>query len=845
MESKNSEFVVKQRGGGSVIKRPPVFSLDTKTLFVVWGQTVRSYNAQTGEFIRNYEGLDSTAIGVHLNPNNPDHLVACSDRGELIEWNWKKGVQVRKLNLDCDGNCVLKSFHLFGHPGSKKNCSLYGVLSQTGKTTLRINMFCFTTGKLKFKNIYDIELWERYHNYAFGGEEQQPFVAGIFGRLLQVALLSKDHSGKKQSVKCQHKLTCVACHPKFCSVLVGDKIGRVLLWHDFFNSTGTKPVYTEYHWHTLPVRDIVFSSVGSHFYSGGAEGVLVKWTVEAPNQKKFLPRLPATVVHLTVAPENLLLAISTLDNAIQLVDTSLRLVSVIQHFSWSAECVRRHLPAFPAGLSIDPRSEALVLNGGTGHVQFFSLLQNTLLYQVNVTGLNILTQEREKVIVNTDVIRLALSSDGMWMATVEQRDDKDSSPELRLKFWQYNDEKQTYSLNTSIENPHKSTVYTIEFQPSSSSKQLMAVTTGDDLKFRLWSLVGSSSIYKKGQVWQNESVGFFRNLPVQDASFSDDSSLLAATFGPTLTVWISDICEMKCSLTRSVAIQHELTHVEFGHNDCMHLVVTGSRTSIAVWNLLSLSLMWTVDLHLSLLISDHKSSLMAAFTSENDLVLFSPLHSEPVHKQSKLITDDAAIVGAVFAPSNKQHRSQLYFANSKWELFTVENTGDELKGSKAEEVTIDQLPIASWQPLTPFGALMAQQTTSDVKALEVGKHQMLGIPGAASVRTLLASPAHTTAPMSLLCGSVLLALVRDVERPSVTRNTKDVGADDDSGIVSSDEDEDSAVQTSKLEVARERVMTKECEVQHRHSDIQLADLENKLSSVLEEPFDWTEDLLTK
>ena len=54
--------------------------------------------------------------------------------------------------------------------------------------------------------------------------------------------------------------------------------------------------------------------IGSIFYRGGNEHVLVKWTVNAPEVKHFLPRLSAPIVHLTVSPDNQFMAVSTLDN---------------------------------------------------------------------------------------------------------------------------------------------------------------------------------------------------------------------------------------------------------------------------------------------------------------------------------------------------------------------------------------------------------------------------------------------------------------------------------------------------------------------------------------------------
>ena len=42
--------------------------------------------------------------------------------------------------------------------------------------------------------------------------------------------------------------------------------------------------------------------------------MLVKWTVDRPLDRRFLPRLPAPICHLSMAPDNRYLAISTSDN---------------------------------------------------------------------------------------------------------------------------------------------------------------------------------------------------------------------------------------------------------------------------------------------------------------------------------------------------------------------------------------------------------------------------------------------------------------------------------------------------------------------------------------------------
>lgn len=63
-------------------------------------------------------------------------------------------------------------------------------------------------------------------------------------------------------------------------------------------------------------------------------------------------------------------------------------------------------------------------------------------FQINITAQNFLTQERNVIIVNTEVTKIALNHDGSWMATVEERNDKVSCIEVRLKFWMYDIKQQ-------------------------------------------------------------------------------------------------------------------------------------------------------------------------------------------------------------------------------------------------------------------------------------------------------------------------------------------------------------------------------------------------------------------
>lgn len=57
------------------------------------------------------------------------------------------------------------------------------------------------------------------------------------------------------------------------------------------------------------------------------------------------------------------------------------MTSVIQNFTWGVSLSSKDL--FPAGLIVDPRTNCLVLNSRTGHVQFYNTHTKSLLYNVS------------------------------------------------------------------------------------------------------------------------------------------------------------------------------------------------------------------------------------------------------------------------------------------------------------------------------------------------------------------------------------------------------------------------------------------------------------------------------
>ncbi|KAI4488078.1 hypothetical protein M0804_004926 [Polistes exclamans] len=760
-------LIVTRKGGGSIIDHRPLFSEDGETLYVIWKHTIRAYSTLTGDFVQEFEGVDRRITGVVSYPDVFNTVIGCTDNGQLNFWSCQSGIITKKLDLNFLSveHPKVKTFHIVKYKnaiGVDISQVLITYISQNN-SNICLLLFDLKNGKYYKRQSISTKNPEYYVDVI--GNYGNNLVAVLHDTDLHILdpsrnLVDKLHkTGKTGRIP-----TCIAGHPEEECVATGDSTGRVVLWRNLFQS---RPFTAVYHWHTLPVTEIVFSKTGNHMYTGGGECVLVKWTIAAPSDKSFLPRLPAPIKYLTIASDNIYVAISTLDNGISVINPQRDLISVIQNLTWGIALSCKDL--FPAGLVVDPRTNSLVLNSRTGHVQFYNTHTKSLLYNIHITAENFITRERSVNTLNTEVTKVALNHDGTWMASVEERDDKVSAPEVRLKFWSFDTNQQIFTLNTSVELPHELGVNALQFQTNSlfGDEDPLVVTTGKDKKFKLWNLVEPTSIYKKTKHWHCYGVGNYHELSATDAAFSIDGSLLGIGFGSSLTIWEPDTCTLRSSLTHS-QYPHTITRIEFGKQEACNLIVVASDKHIAVWNILSLSITWSVSLNVTKLTADSKSIHMAAFTTENTLYIFNPQNSTPVYVKKSIIENDSSILGAVFVPrlqdskdsSNMlwQKKSQLYFIDSNQELLCLESESEI--GDALEIFSRNQTA------LTPFTNFIASQTVSSREENNSLVQESYRISGKDKIDEIFNVAAHTLPPMRMLCATYLLSLLSQKDQSS-------------------------------------------------------------------------------
>lgn len=179
----------------------------------------------------------------------------------------------------------------------------------------------------------------------------------------------------------QHTITCVKMSPCEMVAATADCEGQIFVWRNFEKKDSM--TNTLFHWHHTEVTSLAFSPSGVSIYSGGHECVLVKWTVASPGYRKYLPRMSSVIRHIVVSDDNENVLVCTEDNAIQLISGSDNIIkSTVQHFTYETKD-KTGQSKFPLGLRLNPRTNTLVLNGRSGHLQFYSAYTKSLLYNVS------------------------------------------------------------------------------------------------------------------------------------------------------------------------------------------------------------------------------------------------------------------------------------------------------------------------------------------------------------------------------------------------------------------------------------------------------------------------------
>ncbi|KAH8334339.1 hypothetical protein KR059_009071 [Drosophila kikkawai] len=517
--------------GGNIVEHAPLFSPDGRFMFVRCLTKVQVYATSTGELTRVLDDAKAPLISLELDLKQPELLLGCTSTGEVLRWNWRAGVLKKTVSLKLgvpEANVL--TCHLMNlYKGGDTACAFVTTKKRSGD---QVNWFVVNTStgdrievncglKLKVRTpLVDV------------GKGQYKYIILAQGFYIYFLNYVNWKFCRFKSAK-QHLITCVRMSPCEMVAATADAEGQIFIWRDFEKrETMTN---TLLHWHHDEVTSLAFSPSGVSIYSGGHERVLVKWSVAMPEERKYLPGMASVIRHIVVSNDNENVLVCTEDNAIQLLSGSNNaLKSTVQHFTYEVKD-KTGRSKFPMGLCLNPRTNTLVLNGRSGHLQFYSAYTKSMLYNLRVVDTNVHSEEANRIIYNTRITRAAFNIN--WMATGEVYNDLENFAEVRLKFWQYNEKLQSYILNTDIDLPHDHGFKTISFSSQFQVNNLRCASAGEDNVIKIWGITDSENIYKRGKMWCCLAQLSYRNLSIGSLCFSQDGSLLAVGYGNILALY--------------------------------------------------------------------------------------------------------------------------------------------------------------------------------------------------------------------------------------------------------------------------------------------------------------------
>ncbi|XP_007529066.1 WD repeat-containing protein 75 [Erinaceus europaeus] len=774
-------------GGSELNFRRAVFSADSKYIFCVSGDFVKVYSTTTEECVHILQGHRNLVTGIQLNPNNHLQLYSCSFDGTIKVWDYVDGILIKTYIV---GQKLHALFTL-----AQTEDSVFVTISN------KKDVFQLVSVKLPKSSSQEIEAKEisfvlDYINQspkciAFGYEGE--YVAAVRDFFLSVYFFKKKAtsrftlSSSKNKKHSKNDFTCVACHPKEECIATGHKDGKIRLWRDFHEDK--KYTYTTLHWHHDVVMDLAFSVTGTSLLSGGRESVLVEWRDAMEKNKEFLPRLGATIEHISVSPAGDLFCTSHSDNKIIVIHRNLEASAVIQGLVKDRSIF--------TGLMVDPRTKALVLNGKPGHLQFYSLQSDKQLY-----NLDIIQQEyiSDHGLTQIELTKAAFGCYGSWLATVEQRQERETDLELQMKLWMYNKKTQGFVLNTKVSMPHEDHITALCFCNAEKPETPTLVTASKDGRFKVWVLTDDSDIYKNAVGWTCDFVGSYHKYQATNCCFSEDDSLLAVSFEEIVTIWDSETWELKCTFCERAG---EIRHLCFGRLTCSKYLLGAIENGIlCCWNLLSCALEWSTKLNITVMEPDPNSENVAVISQSpggSDLFVFKPSEPRPLYIQRNISREE--VQWGVFVPRDVPesftseayqwlNRSQLYFLTTSQSLLTLSTKPPEEKLTP----TSKQLLTEESLPTTPFYFILGKhRQRQEEKSNDTLESELIQLPSAENIPAiseLLHTPAHVLPSASFLCSMFVNSLLLSQETESVEELPEDVDMEDEKQSDDSDEETD-------------------------------------------------------
>ncbi|KAF9916156.1 hypothetical protein BX616_004488 [Lobosporangium transversale] len=774
---------------------PVVFTSDSNYFFSCNARSIRILSVETGQVVRILSssveegGHKDTVTCVMLNLKNPLQLYSASLDGTIKLWDFNDAVLLQTFDTTVPITHMVISgsnpnhVYLTTTKTSKKQQQFQA--RKTGELRVKQNSVLLRfslkntrkrlTRLLKTRSCSGLAISSDGEHLVLSARNKLHVIHIGAGNGIEEGGLTENDESRFRCYVTPEKITCLAFHPTEGCIATGDERGRITLWYCFGKNID-RPVTTTMHWHAHQVAALAFTSDGNYLLSGGEESVLVIWQLQT-GFKQFLPRLGSEIKHITVSPDQSLYAIGQQDNSVNVIRSiDLKIKIAIQGLKYS-HVNHLHNP-LSTGLVIEPRNGHVVLNGLPGTLQFYDPIKEQHIMELEVTPRNKVSRTDEKEIIPPRVMHCAFSNDksARWMATVDGRDDQETTPELYLKFWEYDSDARTYILNTRVDTPHSKEITSCVFNPREGDHAPMVVTTSLDGTFKVWELTHQGES-RRGieaeRAWSCRSTGFYRDMVPYCSGFSSDGSLLAIAYGQIITLWNPYLNTLQGVLTQPPETR-PIKHLVFIKNS--PFLIAATKDHLYSWNLLTCSVWWNYQInvealkassttpHFMITCPEHKEE-----SSQHTIIVFKPTSPKPVYMET--ISKKVRAVTFMPDPTSPSKKAQndvvepILIMNYDFDLEVLGGrTAEDLKAEAeeaAEKARAAALEVEKQKSLVTdiFGSSVKAESKKEKKEKKENAIRNTGSKKNMVRNPLFDAPSHVMAPVSSLFEAFMAQLL--------------------------------------------------------------------------------------
>ncbi|KAK7554656.1 quinon protein alcohol dehydrogenase-like superfamily [Phyllosticta citricarpa] len=565
----NGRWYASEPVGGRFLQIDPVFSRDEKYIMFATSKAVLIYSVATSLLVRTLPMNQGPPVAAYaLSSVHADRLWVSDAAGFTVLWDWVNGKKIARWDLSSrvrgiatapynegNGNMVETLFvcergeystitaHRLRRPKDGKNSEAIPLL----RTKKPITGFTVAAaGNAIVASFKDALMVGKAKENAVATLQDLTFVwrelrckSPITSMDLRVGRQSSTQTPAKSAGKIKESVNvAIGCHDG--SILVYDDIVNKLVQLEQVkkeNQASQTLAPRRLHWHRYPVSTVKWSLEGDYIISGGQETVLVMWQTET-GKNSFLPHLTSAIDAITVSPSGASYAVQLADNSIIVLSTTelepKAHVAGLQSQILSKETGANGADSgkekldevyrTPAAINpqnsnqlllavpvSQPKTETNEVHLPAPFLQIYDISSNYHVSRQAITRNNatIFTNSPDAIkLREPDVRHLQLSSNGKWLATVEEwvppyedvehlaadkkmtEEERNARREVYLKFWMWNEGKKLWTLETRIDAPHQFTermgsgrVFDLKYDPNSTT----FATVGEDGFVRLWA----------------------------------------------------------------------------------------------------------------------------------------------------------------------------------------------------------------------------------------------------------------------------------------------------------------------------------------------------------------------